>query len=399
MLLILGSGSILHLLYGEYMSIMLGVFALFGIAKTRPKINTDLFYSWFSLQLAAFLVLLYNYVTVPFENNGYVYSSLYFRISIFNIVLFYFYANHIDVLQTLTNALKLIAWIAVINIIFSPIMIEFSSYSTYPVNRYSIFGIFNWFSTFDVFGIKIWRNQSIFWEPGILQIFMNMLLMLALRNKVGKRYILISIFLILSTFSTTGYFIMALLLMRYMVDLANSRRVSVAVILIGSLGVIISSYALYYNASLKFSGIHVSSFDLRMYDMRNALNILREYYLTGIGINPAIYLQLTSLYAPIGNSYYTYSVSIFDGIRGNTNSIVMVLINYGIFVGMFYYTLLYRQDIYREDRLLFFIIIVIANASVPLIFTHFFIFIALSSIYHNNSKPIKEVDPKNWTVA
>ena len=49
-------------------------------------------------------------------------------------------------------------------------------------NRYDCYTLFNFFfylkntHSFSVLGIEFVRNQGIFWEPGVLQIFLNLLL-------------------------------------------------------------------------------------------------------------------------------------------------------------------------------------------------------------------------------
>jgi hypothetical protein len=65
--------------------------------------------------------------------------------------------------------------------------------------------------SFDVLGFTMVRNQGLFWEPGVLQVFLNILLFLSLFVRRFKLSLvgLIS-FAVLSTLSTTGLLIMIL---------------------------------------------------------------------------------------------------------------------------------------------------------------------------------------------
>ena len=56
-----------------------------------------------------------------------------------------------------------------------------------------------------LFGINLVRNSSIFWEPGILQFYLNLLFFLEISFFKRKNYIIIlTVLAILSTYSTTG---------------------------------------------------------------------------------------------------------------------------------------------------------------------------------------------------
>ena len=56
-----------------------------------------------------------------------------------------------------------------------------------------------------LFGVNLVRNSSIFWEPGILQFYLNLLFFLEISFFKRKNYVIIlTVLAILSTYSTTG---------------------------------------------------------------------------------------------------------------------------------------------------------------------------------------------------
>ena len=64
-------------------------------------------------------------------------------------------------------------------------------------------------STINLFGLDIHRNAGIFWEPGILQSYLNILFFLeASIFKSNKKLLFLIIIAIISTYSTTGLFLL-----------------------------------------------------------------------------------------------------------------------------------------------------------------------------------------------
>ena len=82
-------------------------------------------------------------------------------------------------------------------------------------NRYDCYTLFKFFfylkntHSFSVLGIEFVRNQGIFWEPGVLQIFLNLILFIHLIHKKKRGIIFwMTIIALLTTFSTTGLVVM-----------------------------------------------------------------------------------------------------------------------------------------------------------------------------------------------
>ena len=63
-------------------------------------------------------------------------------------------------------------------------------------------------SVMNLFGFEFCRNQGLFWEPGVLQIFLNLFFFLEAFIYKRNRWLLIIGFVILGTYSTTGILIL-----------------------------------------------------------------------------------------------------------------------------------------------------------------------------------------------
>ena len=135
----------------------------------------------------------------------------------------------------------------------------------------------------NVFGFEFCRNQGFFWEPGILQIYLNMLFFLEAFVMKKKKAILIFIaFLIVTTYSTTGLMLLILQLIIY----AKSEMKKNIIILPIVLALIIPIYLVFnLNIDSKIQGEKESSFQKRIFDLTQPLFIALENPLTGIGLD------------------------------------------------------------------------------------------------------------------
>ncbi|MNT76351.1 hypothetical protein D3C72_2153410 [compost metagenome] len=64
--------------------------------------------------------------------------------------------------------------------------------------------------------------------------------------------------------------------------------------------------------------------------------------------------------------------------RGNSNSLLMLFYSMGIFAGLFWLYLLYKQDVFFESPKLFFVILLLGFFSEPLVFMPFFMYFTIT---------------------
>ena len=160
-------------------------------------------------------LLIFNYLNAPSQQSTQKLFANFviFGSSIFSALFYSRQENKKLFVRHLFLVLKIIMFHALINFLIYPFvnsqLVEISN------NRYSCHTFYNLFfylkytHGFSDLGVELVRNQGVFWEPGVLQIFLNLLLFIILfvEKKKGVIYWL-TILTILTTVSSTGYLIM-----------------------------------------------------------------------------------------------------------------------------------------------------------------------------------------------
>lgn len=304
------------------------------------------------------------------------YFSVFGRLIAMGLLITAFKNDYQDIAKHFAQALSIVVGLALVNFVLymsvKGLYMPAKAVSGFPTKTIGL--LFNYFSTFEINGIRIPRNQGMFWEPGVLQIPVNILIYYRLleQNKPLKS-VLVPIFVLLTTVSTTGFMIFAVTVLfkfKSMFSLHGKGllRTLGMVIVIGAFGPI-----LYFEIDRKLNnpGDNVSSL-ARTYDMLMSAQIALEYPVMGIGINPERNKALMK--------QQTVEVKGFETeIRGNTNTILQFFVNFGVSISLVLIIALYRQRLFSH-RLAFFIIIMLAFFSEPLIGVFLMILLMLSSV-------------------
>ena len=137
------------------------------------------------------------------------------------------------------------------------------------------------------------RNNGIYWEGGAFQAFINVALYFGfskdikdIKHKGFKLFILI--IGLLTTFSTTGYFIFLIIVMNYFTCnlIFNKQKTKKALVTVIALLIIFSYFEINFKTiSNKFdkNSLLYSSTSLRMLDTKVAFDLLAEKPFTGVG--------------------------------------------------------------------------------------------------------------------
>lgn len=117
--------------------------------------------------------------------------------------------------------LKIMYFISVFSIfIFVIVFIAPSIFNYVPVIGYrGGVEVHNLFFTVALPRAEFNRNYGLFWEPGAFQVYLNLALIFELfaKNELRKRYVLVFILAIITTFSTTGYIVLVPILLAYLI--------------------------------------------------------------------------------------------------------------------------------------------------------------------------------------
>lgn len=304
------------------------------------------------------------------------YIGIFGRVITVALLITAFRNDYKDIAKYLVKVLQLIVVLATINFLLymlvPGIFVMLKSQSGFPVNTIGL--IFNYYSKLSINGWVIPRNQGIFWEPGVLQIPVNMLIYYRLiEENRSIKSIFLPVFILFTTFSTTGFIIFAIILFFKFKSTFSLRGKG----LLRTLGmiVIISMFIplLYMEVNAKFNepGKNISSL-ARTYDLLMAARIATQYPWFGIGLNEERNTALMKM----------QNVQV-DGLetetRGNTNSILQFFVNWGVPVSLILIFALYKQQIFPH-RFCFFILIMLAFFSEPLVGVFLMILLMLSSI-------------------
>jgi uncharacterized membrane protein YuzA (DUF378 family) len=176
-------------------------------------------------------------------------------------------------------------------------------------------------------GITLPRNFGIYWEPGLYQVYLNLMLLYVLFKT--KKNLLLLIYLginIFFTFSPTGYITSFAIILFY--SMRNNEGVwkKTVFAIVG----IIALYLVYpyFEKFMDFKR-STSSYEWRMQDIINGFQTFIKNPILGIGTSQ---IQYKSLF-----------LSQYGVEHGNTNGLVSIPMEFGIFGIAFYSLLLFRS--------------------------------------------------------
>lgn len=207
-----------------------------------------------------------------------------------------------------------------------------------------------------------YRNQSIFWECGAFQAFLNIALFLELyvKKDINRKHVFIYIITILTTKSTTGYIILMLLIFTKIIQMIKlDKKQHLKYILIFGICTIPLIPVIYSVIIQKFS---VSG--------TNYFSFLRRYYDTVVDIK-IIFGNIMNFLMGVGEEKYIHvfsnllndtGIGNFSVTSSSSNSITAFIAQHGI-LSMIPIGLIYIKGIFSVNKLttkiIFFLMILI----------------------------------------
>lgn len=194
-------------------------------------------------------------------------------------------------------------------------------YGIWKMKSY-LYYLFNEWNFIRLGSTKIYRLSSLFWEPGVYQIYLNLALIYNLLYKSHKGKLLLILINLILTFSTTGYIMggicLAVFYIKSIVKASSKKklfiRISIAMPILGI--VTIFSYRVIMHKVNNF----YDSFYVRLNDLTRPFELIASKPLFGWGY------RNFEPWISISNKYH-------DGM---TNSIIYVLYFGGIVYFLFY---------------------------------------------------------------
>lgn len=274
--------------------------------------------------------------------------------------------------------LKLMAWQSVLTVLlgetlswlFVPIDVQDTFY-------YSLLGVFNYHYTLEE-STALVRPDGFFYEPGVLQIYLNIFVYLALFVFRSTRWSILAVVALFATQSTTGVIICLILVGTYVTTRYINRgslpariaKVMFAVVLIVPLVFVASG-----NIKQKLTGESQGSFLVRQYDLLTGVNVVLENPWLGIGFD---YDQYHRAANRLG-----YADTSLPGQltvdRSNSNGVVFLLYSIGIPLSIPFLIGMFRQVLFPQ-RVLMGMLLLLGLMSESIIFTPFFLMIIFSGL-------------------
>lgn len=397
-MLVSSTGGLLFVFNRNYAFLALVSIIIMSLFYIRIRIKKSIYYSSFLALLIIGALFTINYVTAI--NPQSLTKYIFFGITIFTTVLVLFYYNnqsnmgvsvvHNNFIDSLYFILKLILIHSVFNFFayfvvkdnLFPIISEYHESLTY---NYLFYYSPKEGNIINLFGIDFHRNAGIFWEAGILQIYLNILFFLEISIfKSNKKLLGLIIFAILTTYSTTGL----LLLILQIIYFAHKQLKSNIKMLL--LIVLMAPLYVFFNANMneKIYGEGESSFQKRLFDFTQPIFIAIENPLTGVGLDidrfqevrEEFYINsdLNSSFRKIGIEQKVETTS-----KGSTNSVMYLLAGMGFPTAFLFIYMFMKQQIITNHRLIWFILIFISVMSEPLLFRPFFFMFIVSGFIHS----------------
>ncbi|MAW21182.1 MAG: hypothetical protein CMD16_02155 [Flavobacteriales bacterium] len=385
-MLVSSTGGLMFVFNRNFAFLALVVIILFSLLYQRQLIKKAIFYSSFLTFVVISIFFSINYIFAI--NPQSLTKYLFFGITILTTVLTLFYYKSQDDKDLFINSLYFILKLVLIHALVNFLAYFFvkdslflitSEYHESLTYKYLFYYSPKEGSMINLFGLDIHRNAGIFWESGILQIYLNILFFLELSVfKRDRKLIVLIVLGILSTYSTTGLF---LLILQILYFTQRELRSNIKTIFIAILG--IPLYLLFSaNMNEKIYGEGESSFQKRLFDLTQPFFIAIENPLTGVGmdldrfqeVREEFYINsdLNNILGHVGVEQKVETTS-----KGSTNSVMYVLAGMGFPTAIFFVYMFFKQQLITNHRGIWFVIAFLSVMSEPLLLRpFFFIFIA-----------------------
>ena len=400
-LLVMSGGGLFFVFQRNNLSYILFFLAIFVLVFMGTKIKKSIFYaSLFTLSVFLSLMLV-NYITAPQIEimRGEHLNYLQYAFHLLNVTSCILILVHLKNSREASYFLYRIHFI--LKIVLYHALLSFLCYfflKGYLIKLYGGWGneyvadSFYYLFFYDaekhklfLFGVEFVRNQGWFWEPGILQIFLNILLFLeGFVFKRGRWTIPLIIFAILTTYSTTGIFIMIIVL--FFIFMKSIKRNPLLILLAISV-----TFPLYYiakaNIDNKTTGEKAASFQKRYLDLVQPFAIASDYPITGVGLDRDFFQKFRSrfqmeddfgkiLQTSTGLERIAQSTE-----KGSSNSLTYLIAAMGFPSAFFLFYCLLKQNLFTKRKGIFMTIIIISLFSEPLLLRPFFLILVVSGMF------------------
>ena len=240
-------------------------------------------------------------------------------------------------------------------------------------------------SVMNLFGIEFCRNQGLFWEPGVLQIYLNLFFFIQAFLLKQNRWLILIGFVILGTYSTTGIIILIGQLIYLFIQRFNENKLFLPIIFLSFVPI----YLVFsINIEEKFRGNRIFSFQKRLFDFTQTIFIAAANPVTGVGLDLDQFQKLRYEFYIDSESLELINETLGVSLKGagtsagSANSLTFLLAAMGFPTAILFVFMFLRQKIINNHRLLFYFIVFVSVMSEPLFLRPFFFIYIISGFYY-----------------
>lgn len=383
--LVMSAGGLLFVFNRNFMSVMFFGVLIFSILFFGNKFKKPFVYSSIIILISIISIGIINFIFAITEQT--IDKYLFYLLSVVLSILTFFHfknnRNSNQFLKTLYFVLKLIAFHSALNFILYFFVSDNLSTITSTFHECETFlnlffytperGIVN------LQGFEFCRNQGLFWEPGVLQVFLNILFFLeAFVIKKSKLFLLFISFVILTSYSTTG---LAILLIQVLVYLSEERKNNKLILPVIAILLVPIYFVFSVNVDDKIQGEKEASFQKRIFDLTQPVFIAMENPLTGIGLDVFQFQKIREEFYISSNSFIGITSTTEVSDKGSTNSVMFLLAGTGFPTTLLLLYMFFKQKIIENKKWLFMIILFISVMSEPLLLRPFFLIFIISGFH------------------
>lgn len=390
-MLVSSTGGLLFVFNRNVSFLVLAVAIIFSLIYIGKAIKKSVYYSSYLAFLFITGLFVINFIFAISLQS--ITKYMFFGIVIFTTTLTLFYFNNQDNKNVFINSLyfvlKLFLFHSLFNFVLYPfvknnLFLIISEYHESLTYNYLCYYSTKSGSLINLFGLEFQRNIGLFWEPGILQAYLNILFFLEVTFFKRSRLLLALITIaILLTYSTTG---LLLLMLQVIYFLYQKFRKNIAIFLMLIIGAPLY-FLLSINMNEKIYGEGELSFQKRLIDLTQPFFIALEHPITGVG------LDIEGLQKLREGFYINYNINaVLDRVgvqqklettsKAGTNSVMSVLASMGFPTTILFLFMFIKQKIITHHRFMWFIITFISVMSEPLLFRPFFFMFIVSGFIH-----------------
>jgi len=385
-MLVMSSGGLLfvfnrNLSYGIFLAIL--SISYFLLSKKIHKIS---FNSSIITIIILFGLFIINYLFAvnDQEINKYYYYFMVISVSVFSLT--HFANNKNRLLLSLYKVLQIIVFHSLLNFVFFFFINDNLSIISSTYHECETFLNLFFYTTergiITLFGLEFCRNQGLFWEPGVLQVFLNIFFFLdAFIFKKSRFMLVLAAVTIVTTYSTTGIALLLLQSLVYILKELKNNKWLVSLFIFFTIPVVM---IFNLNVEEKFQGEKEFSFQKRLFDLTQPLFIAAEYPLTGIGLDlnqfqgmrEEFYFSSSNLQALQNQIGVESKMTGTD--KGSSNSIMFLFAAMGFPTAILLIYMFFKQQIINDNKWLLMIIMLISVMSEPLLLRPFFFIFIVS---------------------